>query len=266
MPPWLSGSLPLTVARWIPASVTANLGTVVGTVLKNVGPIGTWSSGMARASLAVSGGISGWVGAGGALVFPQGEGGDVVGGASPGPPAATAVRPDDPPAMELAKFRYRNAARPAHKRLFGRYYYSEKCAVLAQEFLLAEGTDAFGPEALLSFRIGDGGDRWGWGGPEGDEEREGAEEALVYERGFEALKRRMDAAVPGTARLRLQVVWGMEDGLIPVKGREYLRTLVQTRLGLVKEEDWLEIEGAGHDEVTGLALVADAIFEFDLEN
>ena len=222
--PWLSGSVPLTLARMLPAQATAQFGLLAGSILRTVGPIGnigSWSAGFARASSGLSGLIAS---------ATEAPAGDV---------------PADTPERELARFKFRNAARPAHKRLYGRYYYSQACVDLASKFTLAEGTDALGPEALLSFRIG-GGDLWGWGGPEGNEEMAGAELGTLYERGFEALGRRMAAR---GERIRIQVVFGAQDGLVPEQGRDYLRDLLVEKLALVAEDDWTEVDGAGHDEV-----------------
>ena len=84
----------------------------------------------------------------------------------------------------------------------------------------------------------------------------GADLAMLYERGFSSLQKQMLA---GGTTMRLQVVWGDLDGLVPKQGREYLHHLLVTKLGMVDEQDWIEIEGVGHDEVMGLEYVADTI-------
>ncbi|KAK4696326.1 hypothetical protein P7C70_g8397, partial [Phenoliferia sp. Uapishka_3] len=247
--PWLSGSVPLTMARWIPAKATSYVGVLVGGALKlglqNIG----WTSGLAKATTLVSSGISGLAGSGSTL--------------SPTSAPVLSTEPDTPE-RERARFIYRNAARPPHKRLYGRYYFSQRCVDLVQSFIVAEGTDAFGPEALLSFRIGEGGDKWGWETGEarvgdGEDAQRAKDEMMIYERGLRELAKKTQKE--GEPPMRMQVVFGTEDGLVPEQGREYFKELVVGKLGLVDEKDWREVDGAGHDEVLGLEQVVGSIFE-----
>ncbi|KAM0749796.1 hypothetical protein T439DRAFT_326689 [Meredithblackwellia eburnea MCA 4105] len=243
VPPWLSGNVPLSLARWIPPVATGQLGVLVSGVLRTFGPINSWpswSTGFAKAGIAVSGGISGWVSGGG--------GTETAGSATSG--STTTEAPKDPPEMERARFVYRNAARPAHKRLYGRYYYSEECVRLVQQWTILEGADAYGPEALISFRVGEGGANWGWGTAEGELD----DQSQLYERGFQSLRAKFGDS------LTIKVYFGADDGLIPLKGRSYLKRLLGEQ-ELLKEGDWFEIEEAGHDEILGLELVVDSILE-----
>lgn len=116
-------------------------------------------------------------------------------------------------------------------------------------WVLAEGFDAWGAEALVCLRKGEAAS-WGWGeGAEG----EPVDDSLLFERGFGALKLKYEEERKELPHL--EVWYGAEDGLIPAKGREYMRSLLVDRLKLVKEDAFHTIPSAGHDDTISLDCV-----------
>lgn len=156
----------------------------------------------------------------------------------------------DHPAKERAAFLVKNDAKPADKQQFGRKYFSQKTQDLGFLFAKAEGFDAMGIEALVCLRKGDG-EQWGWG-------MDGEERDLngLYRRGFKKLKESMAAGRP----TRMRVWYGTSDGMVPTAGRKHLRRVLVDELALVKDEEWIEIKGAAHDDSMGLSCVMDAVF------
>ena len=114
----------MTLARWLPPNLTSKFGLVVGTVLRTFGPITFSSVGVNKVGSVVYSGLSGYVGGGTSIDDGEASRGE-----------------EDTPELELAKFKFRNSQRPAHRRLYGKYFYGKKCITLAQDFILAEGTD-----------------------------------------------------------------------------------------------------------------------------
>lgn len=240
VPPWISGSLGLTVAHHLPVNATQSLGSlfriltaVDASTLGKVGALGGWSTGIAK---------------------------EVVGrrpGAGNEPTNVPAVVSVSISVEKAWKKRVsEDAKREAGKKRLSPKYYSAECWDLGMTWVLAEQVDYMGQEALLCLRRG-GGQNWGWGGDIGQES--GKENpSLLYERGFLALKEKLKNE--GTA-LDLRVVYGADDGMIPKKGRRYLENLLVNSLGLVGQSDWISVKGAGHDDIVGLVSVVEPFFD-----
>ncbi|KAL8279886.1 hypothetical protein RQP46_007736 [Phenoliferia psychrophenolica] len=111
--PWLSGSVPLTLARWLPPNVTAQFGLVVGTVLRTLNSLPFLSSSLSQATSTLTSYISG------SGVVP-----------SPTPSPSDSSPPTDTPELELARFKFRNSHRAAHRRLYGRAQPSASLSLL----------------------------------------------------------------------------------------------------------------------------------------
>lgn len=189
VPPWISGSLGLTVAHHLPVNATQSLGslfkmiTVVDGTFGKVGALGGWSTGIAK---------------------------EVVGKR----PSAEHQIPSDPEEAPNSKavekvWKKRvleDAKREEGKKRLSPKYYSAECWDLGMSWVLAEQVDYMGQEALLCLRRG-GGQNWGWGGENGQES--GKENpSLLYERGFLALKKKLKAE---GIRLDMKVMYGADD-------------------------------------------------------
>ncbi|GAA5905845.1 hypothetical protein JCM8208_003353 [Rhodotorula glutinis] len=250
VPPWLSGSVALSAARWIPAPLVGQLGTVAGAVQRLAGPLERglgWSSGAVRD-------WGGW-----ASLGPWSS------SAAPAParPAAAAAAEEDPellpPPKQLARFRRLNAQRPPHKRLFGGYYLPPGLFARGMQIAIDEGLDAMGQEAMMCLR--QGGARWECPGEDEAAGGGGAgavDEGRLYERAFEGVR---DLLRAEGREVELSVWCGEDDAIVPEKGREYLRALLVDRLEMVDPGRWHEIDDAGHDDTLGLSCVIEPLLD-----
>jgi hypothetical protein len=133
---------------------------------------------------------------------------------------------EEPAAKELRK--------PPHKRGYLHRHVSPACRAEVQRRGLGESRVAIGQEALFSLHGGRGG-VWGVG--------DGADDAAVLRGAFERMAERY-----ANDALRIRVCYGAEDGMIPAKGRMWLKGTLE-ELGFLKEAGaWVEVEGAGHDD------------------
>lgn len=240
VPPWLSGSMLLSVARLIPAGLTGRLGTVGGFLESCIGPLGTvfgWSSGIAREAVSFSGGLLG--------------AGSNEAAAPTATPTSVRTRGKLSPEQQYLLAAKKDAAKPPHKRGYGWRFHNQATVDLGMKVLFAEGLDSIGAEALVCLAKGEGAS-WGWG----HEEDGSVDPQRQYERGFEALRRAWGDN-PRSAPRAIQVWYGKKDALVPRQGREYLRGLLVERLGLVERGDWHEIREAGHDDPLGLNVWAE---------
>ncbi|GAA5951438.1 hypothetical protein JCM21900_004409 [Sporobolomyces salmonicolor] len=238
VPPSLSGSVPLSLARYVPPSLTVRFGGLVAGLQKLEVPL-SWSSGAARD---LGGWSSGIMVEGMSAVIRASEG---EGGERRPPPAK------DSPEAQYERFVRTNAQRAPHRRLHAGRSHPAGLFSMGMAVAIEEGLGAMGQEALVTLRVGDG-KYWGWG------EEEGGDERGLYERGFTELKHVL--AERGYA-VELSVWYGKDDGMIPSKGREYLRGLLVDRLQLVEAERWTEMEGVGHDEGLQLEVMMDMLLE-----
>ncbi|KAJ6509814.1 hypothetical protein DFH09DRAFT_1435305 [Mycena vulgaris] len=114
-----------------------------------------------------------------------------------------------------------------------------------------------GREALLCLHGGDAAAAPGAaGGGEGGSEDSVWGLGAVLQNAFA----RMAELYPDDA-LRVRVVYGKADGLVPPKGRAWLRGVLEDK-GLLRagdEDAWKEVEGAGHDDVLFLEEVVAGI-------
>ncbi|KAJ7754204.1 hypothetical protein DFH07DRAFT_959901 [Mycena maculata] len=155
-------------------------------------------------------------------------------------PAAAASTPDA-----------RERQKPAHQRGYMHRYATPRCRQEITRRMLAESRVAIGEEALFCLHGGDptsdGADSvWGIG--------PGATDADVLRGAFA----RLVELHPDDA-LRIRVVYGAADGLVPARGRAWLKGVLEA-LGLVREEGaWTEVPGAGHDDVLFLEEVVGKI-------
>ncbi|GAA5928727.1 hypothetical protein JCM3775_004619 [Rhodotorula graminis] len=252
VPPWLSGSVALSAARWIPAPLVGQLGTVAGAVQRLAGPL---ERGMGWSSAAVRD-WGGW-----ASMGPWSS------SAAPARPtaaaASTAAAEDDPellpPPKQLARFRRLNAQRPPHKRLYGGYYLPPGLFARGMQVAIEEGLDAMGQEAMLCLR--QGGARWvcpGESEAAGGGAGAAVDEGQLYERAFEGLR---DLLRAEGREVELSAWCGEDDALVPEKGRRYLRALLVDRLEMVDPSRWHEIEDAGHDDTLGLSCVIEPLLD-----
>ncbi|ORY90904.1 hypothetical protein BCR35DRAFT_299538 [Leucosporidium creatinivorum] len=242
VPPWLSGSIPLSIARWIPSQATGSLGGLLSGIMKAE----SWSTGTASGLLAFSGGLSsGLANVSTGLAQGWAKGGGIEPEKEEEQAEEQALKRGDSQEKKFIQFALRQAEKEPHKKAFGGRYYPPELFSIGLSWVLAEGLDAWGEEALVCLRKGDGA-RWGWGeGPEG----EPVDEQLLFERGFGDLKIKLEEEARPT---KMSVWFGEEDGLIPPKGRAYLRDLLVERLKLVTEDDWHTIPDTGHDQTLSL--------------
>ncbi|GAA5979572.1 hypothetical protein JCM10908_002970 [Rhodotorula pacifica] len=281
VPPFLSGSTLLSIASWIPSPLTARLGGFVSGLQRVLGPLDAglgWSTGVVRGMTEWS---SGFVSMGThapstpttalSSSAASSESASALQGAASGSganatPGAQAIEPELlTPEKQRERFRRNNAKRPYHKKLFGGEYVPPGMFNEGMKIALAEGLDAMGLEAIMCLRQGDGAN-WGW-----VDASEPRDEMQLYARGFGRLRDAMQGEEEQGARhrtrtpLRMSVWYGTEDGLIPQRGREYLRRLLCSELGMVADEDWHEIKGAGHDDPLGLTCVIEPFLEQVIE-
>ncbi|KAJ6599699.1 hypothetical protein DFH09DRAFT_1503803 [Mycena vulgaris] len=145
------------------------------------------------------------------------------------------------------------ARKPAHKRGYMHRHVGGACRAEIMRRGMAESRVAMGQEALLCLHGGDAAAAPGAaGGGAGEEEDSvwglgaGLIDAAVLQNAFA----RMAELYPDDA-LRVRVVYGKADGLVPPKGRAWLRGVLEDK-GLLRagdEDAWKEVEGAGHDDV-----------------
>ncbi|KAM0747820.1 hypothetical protein T439DRAFT_328491 [Meredithblackwellia eburnea MCA 4105] len=307
VPAWISGSIPFQAARVIPARLTSRLGNLLTGVMK-VGNVALWSSGIVTSSFKFS---SGLFIRGSDSDSDEGDQEDEEGGIgrdstnSTTPPnsnesplslisqqqdlsqspknreqrrlpssTSTSTSPREA-AKSLSKFKRKNAKRKPEERTFGGMFYSSKTEELGLSYVLLEGVDALGIEALVALKksLDEGGtptereggtvakkDLWGWFGD--DEIPEDEDEIVNLGFGKLASRIREEEEVGvGGGQTRFRVFYGTSDGMVPAKGREHLRKCLVEKTGLVKEEDWKEIKGVGHDVVLGLECVMEDILE-----
>ncbi|BGP13367.1 hypothetical protein JCM10213_005789 [Rhodosporidiobolus nylandii] len=242
VPPWHSSSLPLLAARWIPPALTSRLGDVAVLAQKAYEPFARssgWSAGVSSALKAWSAGV----------VSPLTSSADA---------AAAAEEEVTPTAADATRQRNRfvevNAKRPPHERMFGGLYYGPSLFSRGMKVAFEEGRGAMGQEALICLRQGEGA-AWNWF----DEREEGVvPEGELYSRGFARLKEKLERE---GWELPVSVACAAEDGIVPKKGREYLRGLLVDEVRLVKAEKWAEVEDAGHDDPLGLECVAEPLLQ-----
>lgn len=242
VPPWLSGSIPLSIARWIPSQATGNLGALLSGIMKAE----SWSTGTASGLLAFSGGLSsGLANVSAGLSQGWAKGGGIEPEKEEEQAEEAALKRGDSQEKKFIQFALRQAEKEPHKKVFGGRYYPPEMFSIGLSWVLAEGLGSWGEEALMCLRKGDGAS-WGWG--EG-EEGEAADEQLLFERGFGALKMKLEEENLST---KMSVWYAADDGLVPTKGQNYLRDLLVERLQLVVEDDWHTIPDAGHDQTLSL--------------
>lgn len=215
VPPWLSNSLALSAAEWIPASATTHFGALIKAASGVAQPLvqaSGWSSGIVREALSPG----------------EKEGG---------------------PAKELARYVAKMEGKPVGERHFAGRYISSECSETVWEWLRAEGFGALGQEALVALRKDDGA-AWGWGGADGGEAGEDGDRALLYERGFEALKKELARS---GREVEIRMFHGDSDAMVPQKGFRYLGDLL-ARLELVGTDAFVGVKG-GHDDLIDLDVV-----------
>lgn len=237
VPPWHSGSRALNAARWVPAYATGSLGTLISTLQAVTGTVNDWRPALPTA-------LAGWWAAPNLATSAPSASGSGSGSSSPVLDKATPPEParELTPREDLDAWLERNAHRAPAYRGFGRGFFPARASEVVTEWVAAEGLGAWGDEALVSLRKGAGA-AWGWGA---DSETGVEEEDLLYERGFGAVKAGLEARGEG---MRVTVAFGEGDALIPPLGRAFLRQLLVDKLGMVGARDWVEVEGAGHDDL-----------------
>ncbi|GAA6043033.1 hypothetical protein JCM8097_005124 [Rhodosporidiobolus ruineniae] len=257
VPPWHSSHLLLSAARYIPPSLTSHLGglaTGAQRVLEPFAKSAGWSAGVSGAVKELGamawGSSAGFVSPGTAAAEGASAGGEGDGAAEPPTPTEAEAL------AQRARFRDLNAARPRHKRLFGGEFYGPSLFGRGMKVAMREGLDGMGQEALICLRQGEAGGTGAWFG---EEVEDGAAEGELLERAFKAVKERW--AAEGREAIPMRVVYGKEDGLVPAKGRAYLRCLLVDQLGLVDAAHWTEVDDAAHDDDLGLSCVIEPYLE-----
>lgn len=226
VPPWLSGSMTLGLARYLPAQATASLGSIVSGFIQAQG----WSSGTLGALTGASGALRGFLSASSTTANDAAA----VPSLQTGTPHSTPLSEREKQERKYVNFARRQRDKDPEDVVFGGRFYTSEAVEIANSWIVAEGLDGFGEEALISLRKGEG-VRWGW------EDQVGQEEEGLYERGFELLKtRELD--------LEMHVVYGSDDFLIPTQGQDVLKRLLVDKLGLVQPNRWVVVPGAGHDD------------------
>ncbi|KAJ7484135.1 hypothetical protein FB451DRAFT_1363728 [Mycena latifolia] len=144
----------------------------------------------------------------------------------------------------------REQRRPAHQRGYLHRCANAACRAAITRTGMGDARGAMGQEALLCLHgaAGAADSAWGLGA--------GADAAAVLRGAFA----RLAARCPGDA-LRVRVVYGAADGLVPAKGRAWLKGALEAA-GLIRADDgeaWTEAPEAGHDDVLFLEEVVDRI-------
>lgn len=143
VPPWLSGSIPLSIARYIPAGATGSLGTLLSGVMKAE----SWSTGTASDLLAFSGGLSA-----GLTSVSAGTGWGKGGGVAP-PTAGEAKEEEselergDSQERKFIQFALRQADKEEHCRVYG-----QSCAGGAPRLRAALTTPRLSRRSVLPAR------------------------------------------------------------------------------------------------------------------
>ncbi|KAJ6509821.1 hypothetical protein DFH09DRAFT_1288643 [Mycena vulgaris] len=155
----------------------------------------------------------------------------------------------------------REALKPPHERGYMHRHVGGACRAEIMRRGMAKNRVAMGQEALLSLH---GGDTVAPRAGAGEEEDSvwglgaGPTDAAVLQNAFA----RMAELYPDDA-LRVRVVYGKADGMVPPKGRAWLRGVLEDkgllRVGNGDGEAWKEVEGAGHDDVLFLEVVVRGI-------
>ncbi|KAJ6599688.1 hypothetical protein DFH09DRAFT_625791 [Mycena vulgaris] len=225
--PFVPPSISSSAALRLAAALPASLPNALGSLLQIVPPFAraaSWSGGFLSASAGL---LSG---------------------------AGTGAGVDDDEAREARK--------PAHERGYMHRHVGSACRAEIMRRGMAESRVAMGQEALLCLH---GGDTVVPRAGEGDSEDSvwglGAStfDAAVLQNAFARL-----AELHPDDALRMRVVYGKADGMVPPKGRAWLRGVLEER-GLLRAGDegdreaWKEVEGAGHDEVLFLDEVVGGI-------
>ncbi|KAF7348723.1 Cellobiohydrolase I [Mycena venus] len=144
--------------------------------------------------------------------------------------------------------------KPPHQRGYMHRYVGSACRTAIMRRGMGESRLSMGQEALFCLHGGDtvpgaGGESdsvWGLGA--------GATDADVLRGAFT----RIAELYPDDA-LRIHVVYGADDGLVPAKGRAWLKDMLESA-GLMHDEDaWTEVPQAGHDDILFLEEVVGKI-------
>jgi hypothetical protein len=132
---------------------------------------------------------------------------------------------------------------------------------------MAESRVAMGQEALICLHGGDAAPRPGAAstGEEPDSDSvwglgAGPSPAHILQNAFT----RLAGLYPSSSSslgLQIRVVYGAADGMVPVRGRVWLKGVLEAE-GLIHSEDadaWIEVPDAGHDDVLFLEEVVGGI-------
>ncbi|KAJ7472905.1 hypothetical protein B0H11DRAFT_2236783 [Mycena galericulata] len=216
VPPSISGSVGLRLAAALPAQLPNALGSLMQ-IVPPVERIVGWSSGLLSMSSAL-------------LSAPSASASD--GGAGQ---------------EDVTRADARERRKPPHERRYMHRFVGRACSQELMRRALDESRVAIGQEALFCLHGGapapapaggGGGDAdsvWGLG--------PGADDAAVLAGAFTRLTTRY----PDDA-LRIRVVYGAADGLVPARGQAWLKGVLEG-LGLVQEAGaWTEVPKAGHDD------------------
>lgn len=132
----------------------------------------------------------------------------------------------------------KEAQKPQNERGFGNRSISKSCADAMMKVALDGAKVSIGQETLLCLHGGSDGS-WGFG--------QGSTDGEVLTSAFEQLA---GLFPPGGDRaLKISVFYGKDDGMVPSKGRIWLKSLLE-RVGLLSEDAyWAEVPNQGHDDV-----------------
>ncbi|KAJ6529326.1 hypothetical protein B0H19DRAFT_1274361 [Mycena capillaripes] len=230
VPPSISGSVALRLAAALPAP----LPNALGSILQLVPPVAravSWSGGL----LSMSAGLL-----------------------SAASPAATGEDGLDE----------RERLKPPHQRRYLHRYVGAAAREAIMQRAMDESRVAMGQEALFSLHGGDavivaGGGAGSGGRAEGEGDSVwglglGATDADVLRGAFTRL-----AELHPHDALRIHVVYGAADGMVPVKGRTWLKSVLED-VGLIRSGDeavWTEVPEAGHDDILFLEDVVGRILQ-----
>ncbi|KAJ7912071.1 hypothetical protein B0H13DRAFT_2271727 [Mycena leptocephala] len=222
VPASISGSVALRVAAVLPAPLPG----VLGSLLQVVPPIAravSWSGGL----LSLSAGLLS--------------------------PTSSSASTDD---------------KPPHQRGYIDRTIGPACRAAIMRRGMAQSRVAMGQEALFSLHGGDAAPRPGTAST-GEAENEpdsiwglgpGPSPAHILQNAFT----RLAGLYPSSSSslgLQIRVVYGAADGMVPVRGRVWLKGVLEAE-GLIHSEDadaWIEVPDAGHDDVLFLEEVVGGI-------
>ncbi|KAJ7848543.1 hypothetical protein B0H13DRAFT_2674987 [Mycena leptocephala] len=163
---------------------------------------------------------------------------------------------------------------PPHQRGYIDRTIGPACRAAIMRRGMAESRAAMGQEALLCLHGGDAAPRAGAASTSEDESDSvwglgaGATDADVLRGAFTRLAGRYPSSSSSSSSLGLQirVVYGAADGLVPVRGRTWLKGVLEdaglVKRGVQEDEDadaWTEVPDAGHDDVLFLEEVVGGI-------